>query len=125
MGAFGRATAFSISRSAPYGRCSRKRSRRNRPATVDWMKVVWTLPLKNIPEMTGVRSQFLADVIAHEPHDAFWKAMSVRDKYGEMDIPALHVTGWYDDLSRRHRPTSSACEQSVADRERAKRGSGC
>jgi putative CocE/NonD family hydrolase len=69
-------------------------------AVVDWMKVVWTLPLKNIPEMTGIRSQFLADVIAHESHDAFWKAMSVRDKYGEMDVPALHVTGWYDDLSQ-------------------------
>jgi putative CocE/NonD family hydrolase len=68
-------------------------------ATVDWTKVVWTTPLKKIPEMTGVRSQFLADVIAHETHDAFWQAMSIRDKYGEMDVPALHVTGWYDDLS--------------------------
>ena len=25
--------------------------------------------------------------------------MSIRDKYGEMDVPAFHVTGWYDDLS--------------------------
>src|SRR6185436_4101465 len=48
-------------------------------ATVDWMKVVWTLPLKYIPEMTGIRSQFLADVIAHDTHDAFWKKMSIRD----------------------------------------------
>jgi putative CocE/NonD family hydrolase len=72
----------------------------NQPAAVvDWMKVIWTLPLKNIPEMTGVRSQFLADVIAHDTHDAFWKAMSITDTYSEMDVPALHVTGWYDDLS--------------------------
>jgi putative CocE/NonD family hydrolase len=68
-------------------------------ATVDWMKVIWTLPLRNIPEMTGIRSRFLADVFAHDTHDAFWKRMSIRDKYGEMDVPALHVTGWYDDLS--------------------------
>ena len=66
---------------------------------IDWTKVVWTTPLKRIPELTGVRSQFLADVIAHETHDAFWQAMSIRDKYPEMDVPALHVTGWYDDLS--------------------------
>jgi putative CocE/NonD family hydrolase len=66
----------------------------------DWTKIAWTLPLKSIPAMTGaIRSQFLADVITHESHDAFWKAMSLRDKYGEMDVPALHVTGWYDDLS--------------------------
>jgi len=72
----------------------------NQPAAVvDWMKVIWTLPLKKIPEMTGVRSQFLADVIAHDTHDSFWKAMSIRDKYAEMDVPAFHVTGWYDDLS--------------------------
>jgi putative CocE/NonD family hydrolase len=62
----------------------------NQPAaTVDWMKVIWTLPLKKIPEMTGVRSQFLADVIAHDTHDSFWKAMSIRDKYAEMDVPAF------------------------------------
>jgi putative CocE/NonD family hydrolase len=66
---------------------------------VDWVKVTWTLPLKAIPDMTGVRSSFLADVIAHDAYDTFWKSMSVRDKYSEMDVPAFHVTGWYDDLS--------------------------
>src|SRR4051812_2469452 len=72
----------------------------NKPAAVvDWMKVIWTLPLKKIPDMTGIRSPFLADVFAHDTHDAFWKAMSIRDKYADMDVPALHVTGWYDDLS--------------------------
>ena len=71
-----------------------------KPAPIaEWNKLAWMLPLKDIPEHTGVRSQFLADVIAHDSHDAFWKAMSVRDKYSEMDVPALHVTGWYDDLS--------------------------
>jgi uncharacterized protein len=71
-----------------------------RAAAVDWTRVVWTLPLKNIPQMTGgIFSQFLADVIAHDTHDAFWKRMSVRDKYAQMDVPAWHVTGWYDDLS--------------------------
>ena len=66
----------------------------------DWTKLAWTLPLKSIPEMTGgIRSQFLADVITRESHDDFWKAMSLRDKYSQMDVPALHVTGWYDDLS--------------------------
>ena len=71
-----------------------------RASAVDWTKVIWSLPLKNIPSMTGgVFSPFLADVIAHESHDDFWRRMSLRDKYGEMDVPAFHVTGWYDDLS--------------------------
>ena len=73
-----------------------------KPAPVaDWVKVTYTLPLKNIPDMTGdVRSPFLADVIAHGTHDDFWKAMNVSDEYSEMDVPALAVTGWFDDLSR-------------------------
>jgi uncharacterized protein len=70
------------------------------PPVADWVKLAWMLPLKSIPDHTGVRSQFLADVIAHDTHDDFWKAMSIRDKYGEMDVPAFHVTGWYDDLSQ-------------------------
>jgi len=76
-------------------------TKQSAPTGIDWTKVAWTLPLKAIPDMTGgVRSQFLADVIAHERHDDFWKVMSIRDKYAEMDVPALHVTGWYDDLSQ-------------------------
>ena len=70
------------------------------PPVADWVSLAWMLPLKSIPEHTGVRSQFLADVIAHDTHDDFWKAMSIRDKYPEMDVPAFHVTGWYDDLSQ-------------------------
>ncbi|MEP6494428.1 MAG: CocE/NonD family hydrolase [bacterium] len=72
----------------------------HQPAPVaDWTRLAWTLPLKAIPDKTGVRSQFLADVIAHDTHDDFWKGMSIRDTYAEMDVPAFHVTGWYDDLS--------------------------
>ncbi len=73
----------------------------NKPEPVaDWNKLAWVLPLKSIPDMTGgVRSQFLADVFQHESHDGFWRAMSIRDKYAEVDVPAFHVTGWFDDLS--------------------------
>jgi putative CocE/NonD family hydrolase len=65
----------------------------------DWTNVAWTLPLKDIPKKVSVYSPFMADVLAHDTHDAFWKAMSIRDKYAEMDVPAFHVTGWFDDLS--------------------------
>ena len=73
-----------------------------KPAPVaDWVKVTYELPLKNIPHMTGgIFSPFLADVIKHDAHDEFWKSMSIADKYSEMDVPALAVTGWFDDLSR-------------------------
>ena len=69
------------------------------PPTADWTNVAWTLPLKDIPKKVSVYSPFMADVIAHDTHDSFWQAMSLRDKYPEMDVPALAVTGWFDDLS--------------------------
>ncbi len=68
--------------------------------TADWTNVAWTLPLKDIPKKVSVYSPFMADVIAHGKHDAFWEAMSIADKYSEMDVPAFAVTGWFDDLSR-------------------------
>jgi hypothetical protein len=66
---------------------------------IDWVKVAWTLPLGAIPSMLPIKSPFIVDVIQNEAYDAFWRAMSVRQKYSQMDVPALHVTGWYDDLS--------------------------
>ena len=86
---------------APRWAASQEAIAENKPQPVaDWNKLAWVLPLKSIPDMTGnVRSQFLADVFRHDAHDEVWHAMSLRDRYGEMDTPALHVTGWFDDLS--------------------------
>jgi putative CocE/NonD family hydrolase len=33
-------------------------------------------------------------VDAHD--DAYWNAVSVQRRYGELDVPAFHVGGWYD-----------------------------
>ena len=41
---------------------------------------------------------FYRDVIRHYTFDDFWKSYSMRDKYEEVEAPALIVTGWYDNL---------------------------
>ena len=38
-------------------------------------------------------------VLAHEQYDDWWSRYSLRDRYGEVAVPALFVTGWYDSLS--------------------------
>jgi putative CocE/NonD family hydrolase len=63
---------------------------------VNWMEVMNHLPLKTTQAMTGVVSPFAQDAISHESYDDFWKAMSLREHYADFDVPALHVTGWYD-----------------------------
>jgi putative CocE/NonD family hydrolase len=34
--------------------------------------------------------------LAHPTRDDFWKSISVADHFGTLDIPALHVGGWFD-----------------------------
>jgi uncharacterized protein len=63
-----------------------------------WVEVMNHLPLKSSMDIVGVHSQFVTDTLTHETDDSFWKAMSIRDKYAEMDVPSFHLTGWYDDL---------------------------
>ena len=70
---------------------------RVRPA-VNWMEVFTHVPLKTALSSYGLISPFVEDTLAHGAYDDFWKRMSVREKYHEMDVPALHITGWYDDL---------------------------
>jgi uncharacterized protein len=73
-------------------------SEKPRPAP-SWVRVMNFLPLKNVMDVIGIQSQFVADTMAHESYDDFWRQMSIRDKYAEMDVPAFHITGWYDDLT--------------------------
>ncbi|MBI4306803.1 MAG: CocE/NonD family hydrolase [Chloroflexi bacterium] len=41
---------------------------------------------------------FYRNVISHCTFDEFWKSYSLRDRYREIGVPALFITGWYDSL---------------------------
>jgi len=66
------------------------------PEAINWMELVTRLPLQGTLDQEGLGSGFVADVIRHSTYDDFWSEMSLRHRYGEMDVPALHVGGWYD-----------------------------
>ena len=68
------------------------------PPSINWMQVMRYLPVKSALGAFGLESPFVSQTIKHSTYDDFWKSMSVRDVYSEMDVPAFHVTGWYDDL---------------------------
>lgn len=63
-----------------------------------WVEVMNHVPLKSSMDEVGVFSPFVADTLKHETYDDFWQQMSIREKYKDMDVPAFHLTGWYDDL---------------------------
>jgi putative CocE/NonD family hydrolase len=42
-------------------------------------------------------SEFLLEGFAAHPfEDSFWDAVDISGRYGQVDVPALHVGGWYD-----------------------------
>ena len=36
--------------------------------------------------------------IQHNTYDDYWKSYGVKEKYGEIDVPAYFLSGWYDNL---------------------------
>jgi uncharacterized protein len=60
--------------------------------------LLWHLPLKTMDAQFGwTNSRIWQEWIAHPSADGYWKPGFYRDKLHGIDIPVLHVTGWYDD----------------------------
>jgi putative CocE/NonD family hydrolase len=56
----------------------------------------WHLPLDTADEAAGIHSPAYKDVIGHPTRDEFWLDLSVMEYYADVQIPVLHVGGWYD-----------------------------
>ena len=54
------------------------------------------LPLTNHPDLPKKYNSFYYEWLKHPTYDAYWKKWQTADKYGEIDVPALHFGGWYD-----------------------------
>jgi putative CocE/NonD family hydrolase len=68
------------------------------PATaVDWSAVYKHLPLLTMDEAAGRISPFWRDDVSHPIRDAYWEAICYQDKFDQIDVPVLHISGWYDD----------------------------
>lgn len=58
------------------------------------------LPLEVYPVLEPTAPVELApyyfDWLKHPDYDAFWKAWSIEEHFGQIRVPALHVGAWYD-----------------------------
>jgi putative CocE/NonD family hydrolase len=63
----------------------------------DLMAIYKTLPLSGIDRLFGRNLQVWQDWLAHPGLDDYWRPMCYQDKLVEARVPALHLTGWYDD----------------------------
>ena len=64
---------------------------------VNWEKIYWHLPLKDISRLTGREIPFWDEYFKYRPDDKFWDRLRYQGRFNEIDVPVLHVSGWYDD----------------------------
>ncbi len=64
---------------------------------VDWERVYEHLPLITMDERAGRRNPHWRANIEHPQLDDYWKPRRYQDKFEQVDIPVLHISGWYDD----------------------------
>jgi putative CocE/NonD family hydrolase len=54
------------------------------------------IPLKDFPYLQGGLAPFFYDWIRHPRLDSYWKRVRTEEHWGQMDLPALNIGGWYD-----------------------------
>jgi len=64
--------------------------------TNNWDEILRRLPLEAIGEFIDPAGKTWRDMMDHDTLDDFWKALRFDDRYDQIDVPCLHVTGWYD-----------------------------
>ena len=57
------------------------------------------LPIDTAMEVVTRTHPYYKGVIDHEQYDDWWDSYSLRNKYSEMAVPSLFITGWFDSLS--------------------------
>ena len=66
--------------------------------TVDWMEVYRHRPLRELDRAAGFESERWADEVGHDAaDDAYWEPLRYQHRIAEIDLPVLHISGWYDD----------------------------
>ena len=67
------------------------------PQGVDWAKLLATLPLSEVDGALGASHDWFDEWLAHPPTDIeYWSDARYQDQIPSMDVPALHITGWFD-----------------------------
>ncbi len=64
---------------------------------VDWEAVYRHLPLMTMDEAAGFTSQHWRDDQSHPTLDEYRETKRYQHRLTELDVPVLHISGWYDD----------------------------
>jgi hypothetical protein len=64
---------------------------------VNWAEVYKHRPLMMMDEAAGFHSPNWRAELEHTTLDDWWEPVRYQHRIGEVDVPVLHISGWYDD----------------------------
>ncbi len=64
---------------------------------VDWMRVYQHRPLLELDSAAGFESALWREDCRHQTLDEWWEPVRYQHRIAEVDVPVLHISGWYDD----------------------------
>jgi putative CocE/NonD family hydrolase len=64
---------------------------------VDWAHVYEHLPLRTMDEQAGRVSAQWREELDHPTLDDYWQPLCYQDRLERVNVPVLHISGWYDD----------------------------
>ncbi len=67
---------------------------------VDWGRLNGHLPLITMDSAAGRPNERWREIIRHSTLDAWWDPARYQNQYDRVQVPVLHVSGWYDDALR-------------------------
>jgi putative CocE/NonD family hydrolase len=86
---------------------------------IPWTNYYQALPLGDMDKMIGMDSQTWQNWMSHPTFDSWWKEVCYMHQYCDVDIPILHICGWYDDDGiSTYRNFPGMREQAKSDRVR-------
>lgn len=68
--------------------------------TQDWAAALGHLPVVSADSVIGRRLEAYRDWVEHPEKGSYWDAFSVEDSWDQIDVPVLHIGGWYDEFLR-------------------------
>jgi putative CocE/NonD family hydrolase len=67
------------------------------PLGMNWAQILQQLPLSQLDERTGFYSPTWHEWLNHPDLDDYWYQLCPDADFAKINIPTLHITGWFDD----------------------------
>jgi len=62
----------------------------------NWTELFRTLPLADLADKVGEDVPFWQDWINHPTDDDYWQPLKLTNRFDEVTVPVLEMSGWYD-----------------------------